>query len=205
MTYLTITLAALLVVVSALLFQSCKRVINEPAVNECIMTRVSVRAYTADKVSETQIEKMLRAGMAAPSAVNKQPWHFIVVTEQVQLDALAEVTPNAKMAAAAPLAIVVCGDMSKTLEGEARDFWIQDCSAATQNILLEAHALGLGAVWTGTWPALERCAAVAQVLDIPEGIVPFATIVIGHPAGENKPKDKWNPRNVSWEKYGVLK
>jgi nitroreductase len=205
MTYLTITLAALLVVVSALLFQSCKRVINEPAVNECIMTRVSVRAYTADKVSETQIEKMLRAGMAAPSAVNKQPWHFIVVTEQVQLDALAEVTPNAKMAAAAPLAIVVCGDMSKTLEGEARDFWIQDCSAATQNILLEAHALGLGAVWTGTWPALERCAAVAQVLDIPEGIVPFATIVIGHPAGENKPKDKWNPRNVSWEKYGVQK
>ncbi len=205
MTYLTITLAALLVVVSALLFQSCKRVINEPAVNECIMTRVSVRAYTADKVSETQIEKMLRAGMAAPSAVNKQPWHFIVVTEQVQLDALAEVTPNAKMAASAPLAIVVCGDMSKTLEGEARDFWIQDCSAATQNILLEAHALGLGAVWTGTWPALERCAAVAQVLDIPEGIVPFATIVIGHPAGENKPKDKWNPRNVSWEKYGVLK
>lgn len=205
MAYLTITLAALLVVVSALLFQSCKRVINEPAVNECIMTRVSVRAYTADKVSETQIEKMLRAGMAAPSAVNKQPWHFIVVTEKVQLDALAEVTPNAKMAAAAPLAIVVCGDMSKTLEGEARDFWIQDCSAATQNILLEAHALGLGAVWTGTWPALERCAAVAQVLDIPEGIVPFATIVIGHPAGENKPKDKWNPRNVSWEKYGVLK
>ena len=205
MAYLTITLAALLVVVSALLFQSCKRVINEPAVNECIMTRVSVRAYTADKVSETQIEKMLRAGMAAPSAVNKQPWHFIVVTEQVQLDALAEVTPNAKMAAAAPLAIVVCGDMSKTLDGEARDFWIQDCSAATQNILLEAHALGLGAVWTGTWPALERCAAVAQVLDIPEGIVPFATIVIGHPAGENKPKDKWNPRNVSWEKYGVLK
>lgn len=205
MTYLTLTLAALLVVVSALLFQSCRRVINEPAVNECIMTRVSVRAYTAEGVSEIQIEKMLRAAMAAPSALNKQPWHFIVVTEQVQLDALAEVTPNARMAAGAPLAIVVCGDMSKVAEGMARDFWIQDCSAATQNILLEAHALGLGAVWTGTWPSLERCAAVAQVLDIPEGIVPFATVVIGHPAGENKPKDKWNPDNVSWEKYGVLK
>ncbi len=205
MTYLTLTLAALLVFVSALFFQSCRRVINEPAVNECLQTRVSVRSFTSESVSETQIEKLLRAAMAAPSALNKQPWHFVVVTEKVQLEALAEVSPNAKMAAVAPLAIVVCGVMSKTAEGEARDFWIQDCSAATQNILLEAHALGLGAVWTGTYPILGRCAAVAEVLSIPEGVVPFSIVVAGHPAGENKPKDKWNPDNVSWQKYGVLK
>ena len=119
---------------------------NEKTIVENIMTRTSIRNYTNQKVSADTIETLLRAGMAAPTAVNKQPWHFVVVIDQEKLEALATANPNAGMAKKAPLAIVVCGDMKKTLEGGGRAFWIQDCSAATENILLAAHALGLGAV-----------------------------------------------------------
>lgn len=119
---------------------------NEKTIVENIMTRTSIRNYTNQKVSADTIETLLRAGMAAPTAVNKQPWHFVVVIDQEKLEGLATANPNAGMAKKAPLAIVVCGDMKKTLEGGGRAFWIQDCSAATENILLAAHALGLGAV-----------------------------------------------------------
>ena len=129
-----------------------------------IMTRTSIRAYTSQSVDNSKIEKLLRAGMAAPSAVNKQPWHFIVVTDRNTLKAIADATPNAGMAATAPLAIVVCGDMNKALDGGGREFWVQDASAATENILLAAHAMGLGAVWTGTYPAQDRCAKIEKLL-----------------------------------------
>ena len=160
---------------------------------ENIATRTSVRSYLNKPVEAAQIEQLLRAGMAAPSAVNKQPWHFVVVTDKAQLAALAKANPHAGMAAKAPLAIVVCGDMTKALSGDAREFWVQDCSAATENILLAANALGLGAVWTGTYPNQERCKAVASVLQLPKNLIPLCTIVIGYPAGENQPKDKWKP------------
>ena len=167
-----------------------------------IMTRTSIRQYTNEPVTKADIETMLRAGMAAPTAVNKQPWHFVVVTDRAQLDSLAQANPHAKMLESAPLAIVVCGNMDKTLEGSAADFWIQDCSAATENILLAAHAMGLGAVWTGLYPGIERCFAVSEVIGAPEYIVPLSMIVIGYPDGENQPKDKWNPENVSYDRYG---
>lgn len=169
---------------------------------EAIATRTSVRSYTNQAVEPEKIEKMLRAGMAAPSAVNKQPWHFVVVTEREQLDKLSEANPHAKMLESAPLAIIVCGNMDKTLEGNAEGFWIQDCSAATENILLAAHAMGLGAVWTGLYPGIERCFAVSEVIGTPEYIVPLSMIVIGYPDSDNQPKDKWNPENVSYEFYG---
>jgi flavin reductase (DIM6/NTAB) family NADH-FMN oxidoreductase RutF len=140
--------------------------------------------------------------MAAPTAVNKQPWHFVVVTDKNVLSAISEATPNASMAAKAPLAIVVCGDMNKALEGGGRDFWVQDASAATENILLAAHALGLGAVWTGTYPNQERCAKIAKLLHLPQNLVPLNTIVIGYPAENPTPKDKWNPQNVSYNYFG---
>lgn len=167
-----------------------------------IATRVSVRSYTNQPVEAEKIEALLRAGMAAPSAVNKQPWHFVVVTDRAQLDSLAQANPHAKMLESAPLAIVVCGNMDKTLKGSAADFWIQDCSAATENILLAAHAMGLGAVWTGLYPSIERCFAVSEVIGAPEYIVPLSMIVIGYPDGENQPKDKWNPENVSYDRCG---
>ena len=172
------------------------------AVLKAILTRTSVRSYEEKPIEKEKIEKLLRAGMAAPSAVNKRPWHFVVVTDRNQLESLSEANPYAAMVASAPLAIVVCGDMNKALEGDAREFWIQDCSAASENILLAATGMGLGAVWTGTYPSKERCAAVAKVLALPESLIPLNTIVIGYPDKEVHPKDKWNVENVSYNMYG---
>ena len=169
---------------------------------ENIMTRTSIRQYTDLAISADTIETLLRAGMAAPTAVNKQPWHFVVVTDREKLNGLAVANPNAGMAQKAPLSIVVCGDMKKTLEGPARAFWVQDCSAATENILLAANALGLGAVWTGLFPNEERAKAVRDVVKAPDHIIPLCTIVIGHPAERPQPKDKWKPENVSYNEFG---
>ena len=177
---------------------------SEQAVLNNIASRVSVRSYLDKPVEEAKIEQLLRAGMAAPSAMNKQPWHFVVVTDKQQLAALAKANPYAGMAAKAPLAIVVCGDMSKALPGSAREFWVQDCSAATENILLAANAMGLGAVWTGTYPSEERVKAVSKVLQLPKKLIPLNTIVIGYPDGTNTPKDKWKPANVSYNFYGSV-
>lgn len=167
-----------------------------------ILKRTSIRSYENKPVEKEKIEKLLRAGMAAPTAMNKQPWHFVVVTDKGQLQKLSEANPYAAMAAKAPLAIVVCGDMNKAAEGNAREFWIQDCSAATENILLAATGMGLGAVWTGTYPSKERCADVAKVLGLPESLIPLNTIVIGYPDADVSPKDKWNTENISYNSYG---
>ena len=180
--------------------QQSKKSDAQAAINN-MMTRTSIRQYTNESVSKADIETMLRAGMAAPTAVNKQPWHFVVVTDRDLLNALATANRGTGMAAKAPLAIVVCGDMQKTLPGVGQGFWVQDCSAATENILLAANALGLGAVWTGLYPNEERAKAVRDVVKAPEHIVPLCTIVIGHPAEQPKPKDKWKPENVSYNKY----
>lgn len=167
-----------------------------------ILKRTSIRSYENKPVEKEKIEKLLRAGMAAPTAMNKQPWHFVVVTNKGQLQKLSEANPHAAMAAKAPLAIVVCGDMNKAAEGNAREFWIQDCSAATENILLAATGMGLGAVWTGTYPSKERCADVAKVLGLPVSLIPLNTIVIGYPNADVSPKDKWNAENISYNTYG---
>lgn len=164
-----------------------------------IMTRTSIRQYTNEPVSKADIETMLRAGMAAPTAVNKQPWHFVAVTNK---DKLAELAGRRGMIKQAGVAIVVCGNMDKALQGPAQAFWIQDCSAATENILLAAHALGLGAVWTGCYPMDDRVDEVSKVLKLPETIVPLCVIAIGHPAEQPTPKDKWKPENVSYNEFG---
>ena len=176
--------------------------IDGKAIVENIMTRTSIRQYTDQPISADTIETLLRAGMAAPTAVNKQPWHFVAVTDKDKLAQLATANPNAGMTAKAPLAIIVCGDMQKTLEGQGRAFWIQDCSAATENILLAAHALGLGGVWTGLYPNDERVAAVREILKAPEYIVLLCAIVLGYPAEQPEPKDKWKPENVSYNEFG---
>lgn len=124
------------------------------AVLDNIHSRKSVRQYTSEPVSEEQVETMLRAAMAAPSAVNFQPWRFVVVTERAKLDAMAEILPYAKMLKQSPLAIVVCGE-TVWMGGNENPYWQQDCAAATQNLLLAAEALGLGAVWTGVYPNAE--------------------------------------------------
>ena len=168
---------------------------------ETIMTRTSIRSFTDRAVAADTIEILLRAGMAAPTAVNLQPWHFVVVTDRAKLDELGGNGRQSKMWQESPLVIVVCGNLEKALEGPGQAFWVQDCSAATENILLAAHALGLGAVWTGCYPIEERVAMVSEVLGLPEHIVPLCAIVMGYPNESPEPKDKWKPENVSYNGY----
>ena len=173
----------------------------QAAINN-IMTRTSIRQYTGEPVSKENIETMLRAGMAAPTAVNRQPWHFVVINSKEKLAELAGNNPRGNMLKQAALAIVVCGNMDKALPGQGQGFWVQDCSAATEKILLAANALGLGAVWTGLYPDENRAASVAKVLKLPQAFIPLCTIVIGHPAEQPQPKDKWKPENVSYNEFG---
>ena len=175
-----------------------KAVNAEQAVLDNIATRTSIRDYEARKVEKEKIEKMLRAAMAAPTAMNKQPWHFVVVDKRDVLDALAEVNPYANMLKKAPLAIVVCGDTDKMIEGGGRDFWIQDASAATENLLLAAHAMGLGAVWTGAYPSEERCKGISGALSLSDNLIPLNVIVIGYPAENPQPKEKFKEENISY-------
>lgn len=175
-----------------------KAVNAEQAVLDNIATRTSIRDYEARKVENEKIEKMLRAAMAAPTAMNKQPWHFVVVDKRDVLDALAEVNPYAKMLKKAPLAIVVCGDTDNMIEGGGRDFWIQDASAATENLLLAAHAMGLGAVWTGAYPSEERCKGISVALSLSDNLIPLNMIVIGYPAENPQPKEKFKEENISY-------
>lgn len=170
----------------------------EQAVLDNIATRTSIRDYEARPVEKEKIEKMLRAAMAAPTAMNKQPWHFVVVDQRNVLDALAGANLYAKMLKKAPLAIVVCGNTDKMIEGGGRDFWIQDASAATENLLLAAHAMGLGAVWTGAYPSEERCISISKVLSLSDNLVPLNMIVVGYPAEQPQPKQKFKEENVSY-------
>lgn len=173
---------------------------SEEVVLENIHNRKSVRQYTSEPVSDEHIQTLLKAAMAAPSAVNYQPWRFVVVTERAQLDAMAEILPYARMLRQAPLAVIVCGE-TLWFEGKENMYWQQDCSAATQNLLLAAEALGLGAVWTGVYPDPDRTAQLSAFLGLPETVKPLCAIPIGHPAGEDKPKDKWKPENIHYGKW----
>lgn len=168
---------------------------------EIIHQRKSVRNYTDQKISNEQLETLVKAGMAAPTAVNKQPWAFIASTDREVLDALGDALPYAKMLKKASGAIIVCGDLTKALEDWEQEFWIQDCSAATQNILLAAESIGLGAVWTAAYPAKDRMQSVTDILNLPEHIIPLNVIPIGYPVGKEKPKDKWKPENLHWNKW----
>lgn len=173
---------------------------QEQAVLDNIATRTSIRDYETRPVEKEKVEKMLRAAMAAPTAMNKQPWHFVVVEQRSVLDSLAGANPYAKMLLKAPLVIVVCGDMDKVIEGGGRDFWIQDASAATENLLLAAHAMGLGAVWTGAYPSEERSKAISATLSLPDNLVPLNMIVIGYPAEHPQPKDKFKEENITFKR-----
>ena len=146
-------------------------------------------------VSEDEIETMLQAAMAAPSASNRKPWHFVVVREPKTLQHLAGSHPYAKMLPAASVCIVPCGEPGASIPGR-NDYWIQDLAAATENILLAATGLGLGAVWCGVYPVPERVAAARTILGLPEDIVPFAYVAIGHPAEQKKPRTQYDPARV---------
>lgn len=166
-----------------------------------IASRKSVRHFTQEPVTQEQLQTLARAAMAAPTACNKQPWAVIAINDRTMLDSLCAGLPYAKMLAEAQAAMIVCGDLSKALEGDGAQFWIQDCSAATENLLLAAEAMSLGAVWTAVYPDPERMAIVNKVLNLPENIIPLNVIPIGHPTGEDQPKDKWIDENYHLNKW----
>ena len=163
---------------------------------DTIYSRRSIRRYTEEPVSEEQIKTLLEAAMAAPSASNRKPWHFVVVTERETLDRLAEAHKYAKMLHEAPVCISVCGDQSVS-----ERFWVQDCSAATENLLLAATALGLGAVWCGVYPSQERVEAIGKILGIETPVVPLNIIAVGHPAEEKEPRTQYDEGRVHIEKW----
>lgn len=177
-----------------------KLVAENPAYRN-IVERTSVRRFTDDPVSDLQKDALLHAGMCAPSGVNKQPWEFILIDDKDVLVRLANALPYAKMAAHAPMAIVVCGNSERFLEGDDASLWEQDLSAASENILLAAHALGLGAVWTCLYPHADRMDAVRDILEIGGGIIPFNLIPVGHPQAPHAPMDKWHDERVHYNRY----
>jgi nitroreductase len=166
-----------------------------------IFNRKSVRHYTGKKVSKEDLQMLVRAGMAAPTAMDKRPWVFIVVTDQSLLDRLADGLPYAKMLPQAKAAIVVCGDANQGISGRENILWVHDCSAASENILLAAEAMGLGAVWTGVYPLIERLGHVQKVLEIPSNVYPLSVIAVGYPVGDEKAKDKFEPSKIYWDRW----
>lgn len=171
-----------------------------PAI-ENIMTRVSVREFTGEFISQEQIDTLLRAAMAAPSALNHQPWAFIVVTDRAVLDQIGEQLPYSRCANNPACAIIPCGDLTKAIEGEGQNFWINDVSAATENLLLAAHAMGLGAVWTGIHPGQERVNILKEILALPEHIIPLCVVPIGVPAEQPEVKNKYKEENIHYNKW----
>lgn len=170
---------------------------NKTAVIKNIHERKSVRSYTDEAVTREQLDTLVSAGMAAPTGKDMRPWKFVIIDDQAVLDSLSAQLPRAKMLTEAKAAIVVCGDMSVVDDdGNPSTNWVMDCSAATENILLAAEAMGLGAVWTGVYPYEERMAALKIVLGLPDHITPLSLIPIGHPKGDPQPKDKYNADNI---------
>lgn len=161
---------------------------------ELFNKRRSIRKFTEEAVSREDLTTLLKAGMAAPSAMNAQTWEFVVITEKVTMDAFRRAIMFAKMNA--PAAICVLG--SKRNNNYENEFWEQDCSAAAENILLAATAMGLGAVWIGVHPVHLFKMQVKNILNLPEGVTPLNLIFIGHPAEEKEPRTQYDDKRVHW-------
>ena len=155
-----------------------------------IFDRRSIRQYTDEPIRETNVASLLEAGMAAPSASNRKPWHFVAITDRERLKALADAHPYGKMLSHVPLAIAVCGDPSIS------DWWVQDCAAATENILIAVAGLGLGGVWLGCHGRPEREQVVRDVLEIPENIGVLSLLAIGHPAESKPARTQYDPMRI---------
>ena len=162
---------------------------------EAIFSRRSIRKYTEQPIGDEVIEQLIKAGMAAPSAHNEQPWHFIVIRDRSLLDEIPNIHPYAQMLKEAPAAVAVCADPALE-KNKGLGYWILDCSAATENILLAAHALGLGACWLGFHPRPERKEALRKLLKLPEHIEPFCVIALGYPAEQKGAADRYKQGRI---------
>jgi nitroreductase len=165
-----------------------------------ILGRRSIRVYAPGEIDEVTVTQLLQAAMAAPSAVAKDPWRFVVIRKRETLSAIAAVLPNGTMLATAPLGIVVCGDLNAAHDRQL-SYLLQDCSAAIENLLLCVHALGLGACWLGVHPREDRVRKLREILSLPESVIPVAAIAIGRPGEEKEPRTRFNRDYVHCEKW----
>jgi len=165
---------------------------------EAILTRRSIRKFKNKPIPNEILDKLLHAAMQAPSAGNRQPWHFIIITEREKLNKIPDFHPYSKMLKEAPLAILIC---AKVETDKYCDYWVQDCSAATQNLLLAAHGLGLGAVWLGIYPIQERVSGIKDLFNLPPDIVPLSLNAIGYPNEEKKQEVRYKKEKVHYEKW----
>jgi nitroreductase len=170
-----------------------------PEIIDLIFSRRSIRQFTDESVARETLILLLKAAMSAPTACNSQPWEFIVVTEPEMLGSIREKFLFARYNA--PAAIVVCGNMSIANNSAARDHWVQDCSAATENILIATAGLGLGAVWIGVYPYPSKIKPLAEALGIPEHVVPLSMVLVGHPAETKEPRTQYDEHKVYWQCY----
>lgn len=176
---------------------------------ENILTRKSVRSFTEQKLTADQIETLLRAGMAAPSGMNIQPWSFVVLQDPSRYDSIfGDKNYNLRMFKKSAAIIIVCADTTVTYTGRGEEpvtvpneMWRDDVGAATENILLAAEAMGLGAVWTVSYPYKNNYMPVKNALGLPSSVVPYSAVVLGYPAGDDKPKDKWDPSRIHYENW----
>jgi nitroreductase len=166
---------------------------------DIIFKRRSIRSYTGQPVDRQTLVKLLQAAMAAPSAVNSQPWEFVVATETAVLDRLRQRIMFGQYNAQAIIA--VCGSPDVAANNAGRTYWIQDCSAAQENILIAATGLGLGSVWVGVYPEEEKVKAVRQVLDIPDTVIPLGLVYLGYPAEQQPPRTQYDEKKVHWQQY----
>ncbi len=166
---------------------------------DAILARRSIRKYTPEPVADQVITELLAAAMSAPSAGNEQPWHFVVLKERRLLDKIPEFHPHSLMLKEAPVAILICGQ-PKTAKYDGQ-YWVQDCSAATENILLAAQARGLGSVWLGIHPIEERVTGLRHLLGLPDEIVPFSLVPIGHPAEQKPPAGRYDAARVHHDRW----
>ena len=167
---------------------------------ETIFRRRSIRKYTSQPVEPEKLDLLLKAGMAAPSAMNCRPWEFIVVTDPEKLAQFRKRLIFGDRNA--PAAIVVCGNPALSTNPAARLFWVQDCSAATENILIAATGLGLGTVWIGVHPVAKFVKTVREIMSIPKKVTPLCIIYVGYPAEEKPARTRYDGQRVHREKYG---
>jgi nitroreductase len=163
-----------------------------------IFERRSIRKYTGKPISDKNIEDLLKAAMASPSAGNQQPWEFIVIKDKEILNEITKVHPYSQCLTEAPLAIAVCADLNKETN---KGYWVQDCAAATENILIEAQYLGLGAVWLGIYPREDRVKELRKILNLPEEVIPLSLVSIGHPAEKKEPSNRYNQSRIHINKW----
>lgn len=160
---------------------------------QAMLTRRSVRHFTSQPVQPDELETLLRAAMSAPTSGNAQVWRFIVIDDRAVLDQIAALHPSGPVVREAPLAVLVCAD-EKAAKNPGR--WPLDGAAATQNLLLAAHALGLGAVWLCVYPVADRAARLAALLGLPPGVEPVSLVPVGRPAEQPAPEDRYDPAKV---------